>query len=78
MWAELQDLFYSKSSFKKHLKSHFTEISYVELELDSYFYFLFIYLFIHLFIYFYCDLSLPPASSTSTLDVFDVLNRMCK
>ena len=41
MWAELPDsvrdnfILYSMSSFKKHLKSHFTEISYVELELDS-------------------------------------------
>ena len=41
MWAELPDsvrdsfILYSKSSFKKHLKSHYTEISYVELERDS-------------------------------------------
>ena len=41
MWAELPDsvrdnfILYSKSSFKKHLKSQFTEMSYVELELDS-------------------------------------------
>ena len=41
MWAELPDsvrdnfILYSMLSFKKHLKSHFTEISYVELELDS-------------------------------------------
>ena len=37
MWAELPDsvrdnfILYSMSSFKKHLKIHFTEISYVEL-----------------------------------------------
>ena len=41
MWAELPDsvrdnfILYSMSSFKKHLQSHFTEISYVQLELDS-------------------------------------------
>ena len=54
MWAELPDsvrdnfILYSMLSFKKHLKNHFTEISYVELELDS---------------SFYCILSLQPAST---------------
>ena len=42
MWAELPEpvrdnfiMYTNKSSFKKHLKKHLTEISYEELELDS-------------------------------------------